>query len=349
VKALFTVIGGLALGTIVSAAYLVPAFANAKYFPVSQLDIPIDNGPNGDLLVFGWNLLTGHSGKSRFVQFVSLATVDTVLFLAFCSLVALAKGPRRRRSQTLLWLAVCPIPLFLMSGESQWIWKAVPALASAVQFPWRFDVVLCIAALPLAAFVLTDVMQMPVRSRVGFLAIIVLFAATWFGGYAGAVRRLTLERDDVGGRFTVHDGWFAAWTPRGTDLVSAIEASAGPHARFLTGQGTATVLLWKARRIEVQTDCAACGPLMVNQFYYPKWEARLVPDGKPLPVAPALPQGLLEVQVPPGRQHVLLDMPQGLDEQIGNWLSALGMMACGILGALGFVRNRSGPRPESRA
>jgi hypothetical protein len=74
------------LGTIVSAAYLVPAFANAKYFPVSQLDIPIDNGPNGDLLVFGWNLLTGHSGKSRFVQFVSLATVDTVLFLAFCSL-----------------------------------------------------------------------------------------------------------------------------------------------------------------------------------------------------------------------------------------------------------------------
>ncbi len=36
VKALFTVIGGLALGTIVSAAYLVPAFANAKYFPVSS-------------------------------------------------------------------------------------------------------------------------------------------------------------------------------------------------------------------------------------------------------------------------------------------------------------------------
>ena len=195
-RALVTVIGGLALGTAVSAAYLVPAFANAKYFPVSRLEIPIDRGWRGDLLVFGWDLLTGHSGKSWLVQAVSLATIDTVLFIALCGFIALKKGPRSHQRQTLLWLAVSPPPLFLMFGPSQWLWKAIPALASAVQFPWRFGVVLCIAALPLAAFLLTDLMQLPKRSRVGFLVIVILFAATWFGGYVGAVRGLTRDRDE---------------------------------------------------------------------------------------------------------------------------------------------------------
>jgi hypothetical protein len=85
---------------------------------------------------------------------------------------------------------------------------------------------------------------------------------------------------------------------------------------------------------------------MINQFDYPKWEARLAPEGKPLPVGAALPQGLLEVQVPPGRQRILFEIPRGLDEQIGNWLSALGILVCGVLAASGLVRGRA--RSHSR-
>ncbi len=344
-RAFFTVIGGLVLGTLVSGAYLVPAIANAKYFPVSRLEIPIDNGPQGNLLDLGWGLLTWQSGKSGFVQAISLATIDTVLFIAFCGFMALRKGPRSRRAQTLLWLAVCPIPLFLMSGASEWLWKALPALASAVQFPWRFDVVLCIAALPLAAFLLSDVAELPARSTrlwgVGVPVIVALFAATWFGGYVNVVRRLASEHHDTGTRLSIYDGWFASWTPRGMDQESALAASEGPAARFLAGQGTATVLVWKPRHIEVQTDCAACGPVVVKQLYYPKWKARLLPSGEPLPVGPALPQGLLAVQAPPGREQILLELPRGLDEQIGNWLSTLGLLSCGTLAASCFIRDRT--------
>jgi hypothetical protein len=344
-KAVLTVIGGLVLGAIVSAAYLLPAFANAKYFPVAMLDIPINNGPNGDLLAFGWDLFTGRSGKNQYVQAESLAAVSTVAFIAFCGFMALKKGPRSRRGQTWLWLTVCPIPLFLMSGPSQWVWNTFPMLADAIQFPSRFSVVLCVAALPLAAFLLTDLAQRPARSKLGLLVIVSLFAASWFGAYVYAVKRLTRIPDDTVSKYSVHDGWYAAWTPRGTDLVSAIEASVGPRVRFLSGKGSAAVLLWKARHIEVQTDCDQCGPadelLIVSQFYYPKWQARLVPDGTSLPIEPVLPQGLIQVQVPPGHQQIRLEIPRGLDEQIGNWLSALGVLVCGALFVSGLVRGRA--------
>ncbi len=226
-RAVLAVIGGLVLGTIVSAAYLLPAFANAKYFPVSMLDIPINNGPNGDLLAFGWGMFAGHSGKTRLVQSISLATVDTVLFIALCGFMALKNDPRSRRSQTLLWLAVCPIPIFLMFGPSQWVWNTFPLLADAIQFPFRLDVVLCIAALPLAAFLLIDLAQLPARSKSGLLVIVSLFAASWFGGYVDAVRGLTRVPDNTGSKYAVHDGWFAAWTPRGTDLDQCIQCFSG--------------------------------------------------------------------------------------------------------------------------
>ena len=327
-RALLTVAGGLALGALVASAYLVPAFANAKYFPVSRLDIPIDDGPRGNLLDFGWGLLTGHSGKSGFVRAISVATIDTVLFLFFCGFIALKKRPRNRRGQAWLWLAVCPIPIFLMSAASQWLWKAIPALASAIQFPWRLDVVLCVAALPLAAVLLTDLGQWQMRARVAILAVVGLFAATWLAGYVQAVRQLVREPNTAESAWKVYDGWFAAWTPPGTDLISALRAAAEPRARFAAGQGSAQVMVWKPRRIEVQIEREVCGSLIVNQLYYPKWEAQLLPEGTRLFVEPALPEGLIEVRVPPGRHEVQLELPRGPDERIGGWMSAAGALIC---------------------
>jgi hypothetical protein len=345
-RALATVIGSLAIGAAVSAAYLLPALANAKYFPASKLDLPV---PREDLLVFGWGLLTGHTWKSQFVQAVSLATADTIFFILLCGFMALKNGPRSRRGQTILWLAVCPIPLFLMSSPSLGLWDALPALRNAVQFPWRFDVILCIAALPLAAFFLTDVLGGSVRARAGFLVIILFFTASWIGGCIYAVRCLALNHFDnpVGTSVIEADGWFDAWAPSGISPDTAFQVALGPPARFRTGQCTADVLLWKPRRIEVQTNCTAGGPLVVNQFYYPKWEAQLFPGGARLHVEPALPQGLLEVQVPPGCQHVLLEIPRGLDEQVGNWLSVLGILICAVLAASAFARNRTDSGLES--
>lgn len=338
-KAFLAVAGCLALGTIVSSAYLLPALANAKYFSVSMLQIPIDNSPTGNLLTYGVRLLTRHSGKSGFIQAISLATVDTALFLALCGFVAFRKAPRScHRAQVLLWLAACPIPLFLMSGPSLGFWRALPAFASGVQFPWRLDVVLCVAALPLVAFLLTNLAALSSRSRAAVVIVVILFAVTWFSGYVQVVSVLPRDQNETATRSSIHDGWFAAWTPHGMDQDSALQAAKWPAAQFREGNGAASVSVWKPRHIEVLTDCAACGPLIIRQLYYPKWQARLASSGEPLPIGPAVPQGLIAVQVPPGRQRVSIEMPRSLAEKIGVWLSALGIVACGLIAALDRTR-----------
>jgi hypothetical protein len=128
-----------------------------------------------------------------------------------------------------------------------------------------------------------------------------------------------------------------------------MQASAGPRARFLEGDGTVTVPVWSPRHIVVQTDCTVCGPLMIRQFYYPEWRAQLVSQSRPLAVTVALPQGLLEVQVPPGRQQVLLEIPRGLSEYAGDWVSGICALAIGGMFVLGYANDRSRHRPASHS
>ncbi len=341
-RAVLSVVGGFALGTAVSAGYLLPALVSAKYFPVSRLGYLTDTSIRLNLLWFGKRLLTG---PAVFIHAVSLATVDTALFIAFSGFMSLRTGPRCRQPQTLAWLAICVVSLFLMSSRSFRLWKALPPVTGAVQFPWRLDILLCIAVLPLSAFLLSDLCGKE-RFRVSIAAIVMLFAATWFGGYIACLRRYSIP-PHYNGPVIDSDGWFWAWEPPGTDQASAFQASLGPRARLIAGGGTVVVLSWKPRKIEVQTDCTTSGTLMINQFYYPKWEAQLVRDGTALHVWPAFPQGLLEVQVPPGHQQVLLEIPRQATEQVGNWTSALGLFACIAILASSLVRAR--PQPQLAA
>jgi len=338
-RAILMVSCGLALGTTISAAYLFPALASARYFPVDRLGYLTDFSLKTNLLAFGKGLLTGNSMKTGFVQAVSLCTLNTALFIATCGLMALRNDSRDRRRQTLLWLAVCIIPLFLMSSSSLRIWKALPVLAGAVQFPWRLNIILCVAVLPLAAFFLSDMPQLS-SSKWNSLAVIALFAATWLVGYGATVKRYALPAYSEK-PVNEADGWFDAWKPHGMNEASALQASMESPARLLAGQGTVTVLRWSPRHIDLQTDCIACGPMIVNQFYYPDWTAKLASGGQPLSVGPALPEGLLEVTVPPGHQQVRLEIPRGVAERVGDWVSFLSGLTGATLCVLSFTRSRS--------
>ena len=336
VRSLAAVIAGLSLGTGLSAFYLVPALANSKYFPSSALGF--DLGTN--LLVFGKGLVTGQSHKSGFVQSVSLSTIDTALFIAFCGFMALRNNSADKKRQVLLWMAICVIPVFMMSGASFRLWKALPFFLDSIQFPWRLNVILCMAALPVAAFFLSGLSRPLSLESKAALAVMVLFVASWIVSYGKTLTRYSLPPSSYTS-VSEFDGFFVAWKAAGMDDDSAMQASAGPRARFLEGDGTVTVPVWSPRRIVVQTDCTVCGPLMIRQFYYPLWRAQLVSENRPLAVTPALPQGLMEVQVPPGHQQVLLEIPRGPSEHAGDWMSALCVLAIAGMFVLSYVNDPS--------
>jgi hypothetical protein len=317
VRSIAVVIAGMFLGTGLSAFYLLPAFANAKYFPASRLGFDLAE----NLLAFGKGLLTGQSHKSGFVQSLSLSTADTALFIAFCGFMALRNSSAGKKRQVLLWIAICVVPLFMMSDASYRVWKALPFLIDSIQFPWRLNIILCVAALPVAAIFLSNFSRPLSFERMATLGVMVLFIVSWIVSYGKTVKRYSLPPSPYTS-VNEFDGWYEAWRPAGMDDDSAMKASMGPPVRFLEGDGTATILQWSPRHIELQTDCTVCGPAMIHQFYYPEWRAQLVPQGRPLAVTAALPEGLVEIQIPPGRQQILLEIPRGISEHVGNWISA---------------------------
>jgi hypothetical protein len=143
-------------------------------------------------------------------------------------------------------------------------------------------------------------------------------------------RRYRAETHRVSTSVSDDDGWFNSWSAPGMNETSAMQASVGPPVRFLTGCGTAGVLLWKPRHVELQTNSTTGGLVMVNQFYYPAWRARVV-GGSPAYLAAAMPQGLLEVQVAPGHQFIRLDIPLGAAELAGRAVSIVSALSCAFL------------------
>lgn len=336
-RAFMKVAGGMALGAALSSAYLLPAFASMAHFHVARMPFMADGTLGANLFPLGRALPSVWSGGG-FIRVLWISTVDTALFVAFCSVMALKEKPVERRNQVFLWLGMSVASLFLMSSASEWIWKLFPTALGAMQFPWRLNIVLCVAAIPLCAFLLTEV-RGPAPHRRGVLAIMALFAVTWVVGFSLAIRGIGHASEaGVTQQAEFDDDWLAAWGPKGATTMSAAEAAEWSLAKFAAGQGAVHVVKWKPRHIMVETDCTACGPLVVKQFYYPEWKAWLSDGGAELPVTAVLPQGLLQVQVPPGSQRIELEIPELPAERWGNWASGLSALVCVGLFAMGLAR-----------
>ncbi len=56
---------------------------------------------------------------------------------------------------------------------------------------------------------------------------------------------------------------------------------------------------------------------MINQLYYQTWKGELISRGRPATVRPAMPEGLLEVQMLPGSQWILVYIPISFMEHLG--------------------------------
>jgi hypothetical protein len=328
----FRVAGGMFLGTGLSCFYLVPALFHARYFPASRL--------------YPWSFVQDNLIAIRtllpaggFVHAISLTVLAMIALAGLCSVIVFAQGSKDSRTKVLFWLAVCVIPVFLMFRLSFSVWKMCPLLFAAVQFPWRFNIVLCIAAIAIVTVFLSDISRLPRWSQALSLVLVVMLIVPWFMAYGDIWKRYRMEAAHpieaapLAPHVDDHDGWFSAWSPPGIDEKKAIDASTGPQLRFLTGEGTANVLHWQPRHIEFQANSATGGWVMIRQFYYPAWRAALAGAYKASPeqsvdidIRAAMPEGLLELQVPPGRQQIQLEIPIGRAERIGYWISV--MFAC---------------------
>jgi hypothetical protein len=320
VRSALLVGGGMLLGIGLASFYFLPALLHSRYFPVSRLHLDLAH----DLLPLGrWLFETG-----QFARVLAITVAGMSAFIAVCAATVFSSAGVQQKKQILLWLVLCVPSVFLMSYFSAPLWKRLPWLLNLVQFPWRLNLVLCIAALPLAAIFLSQLTWPLSLWRASSLVFVLFLVVTWLFSYWSVVKDYGDTTPFTHDPVSEADGWFEAWKAPGTDSMRALEASVEPKARFVAGQGAAEVLLWKPRLVELETASGAGGLVMINQFYYPEWKAQVIGKARPLEIEAASPQGLLQVQVPPGHQKVRMEIPVGPAEHLGRWLSFLSVLVC---------------------
>lgn len=335
------------LGAGLSSVYLFPALFHEQYISSARLITLPKYDWTANFLRFGRGLFVHDSETPEFMQKVSWLALCTIVPTALCGAIVAKFAPSEVRKKASFWLGVCGLTLFIMSKASWPVWRLLPRLQE-IQFPWRFNALFCVVALPIFAFAVAKIPRLAGRWRLLPSAIISATAITWLLAYAAVWSRYDVRTSLQGSdsnRFVDSDPLFPAWSMPGIDEASARRASSDPRVRFREGEGSATVLTWKPRQINFRASSAAGGWVMVNQFYYPQWNAELSTSATGLELRPSLPGGLVEILVPSGNQEVRLEMPVTWAERWGRWISSLCLLTCVLsLGDLGRALGKTSPR-----
>jgi hypothetical protein len=332
IEAALRVAAGMTLGTGLSCFYFLPALLQAKHFPV----LPLLQPP---YFVLADNFiqlsdLIHRSAMSGFNFWLALAAVTVLALIAIGSAVLFRRGDRKSRPQILFWMAVCVIAVFLMSSLSQPVWNGIPPLFKAVQYPWRFNIVLCLAALFITARFLSGASRFSLAAKIPLFAFFGVIVLSWVIAYAQIWKRYRVDTHVPPARQFVsdEDGWFDSWAPQGTDQASALQASSLPRVRFVVSPGSIDVSRWQARHIEFQINSPSGGWVEINQFSYPGWQAIAnAAPGSKLEMKTVLPEGLMAVNVPPGSQTIRVDLPAVPGERAGVWISLASILCFGFL------------------
>jgi hypothetical protein len=258
----------------------------------------------------------------------------------------------------------------MMVPVSDFVWRLFPTL-QIIQFPWRFGSVLSLAAAMLTCIALDSVRRAHLRG-VGYslywmftamLACLVYTGASMFLFVASAERdRMPTTRDTMDvpeylPRWARQPLWETVKSIRKTPAT--IETECGTTngvawvdvgtkrgdpfiaARFVEGNGDLSIRKWQTRHLVLDTLSGRSSVLHVSQLYFPGWIARS--DGRELPLHPSVPEGLLEIEVPPGRRRIEITLDALWAERLGNCVGC----ASGGMGIVGIcwllIRRRAEP------
>jgi len=315
------VVEGMILGAGLCSFYLIPAFAYARYFPLDKYLFPVSTfliGPRNLFLDRGF----GHT--------VAITALDTLVVCMLGGVAVLLNGAQESKKAVCYWLGICASVALMMSSLSEPLWARWHVLLLTVQYQYRLNIVLCLAAAAILGIFLGQKVW-TYRTGAFLTAIVGLVVGTWaysywkvWDGYLDAsARGYKMSRED--GQFA-DDGLFLGWSVSGLDEGRALQASAGPRVRFSGATGTTRIFAWAPRHIEFEAASADGGQVIVSQFYYPLWRAILSGSGELLKTDAAMPEGLVEVRVPPGQAKVALEIGVGPAEIAGRWTSATSVL-----------------------
>ena len=224
----------------------------------------------------------------------------------------------------------------MMTSWSELVWKSVHFLWN-IQFPWRLNTFLVAATAGLAALAISSLRAAPLRRGLvgGVVAIglwgMVAVQSARLGNTFSAFRstdsfQFLDEMDSAREIYMQVD-------PRQALLVQPPEDEK-VHVTLERGSGVASVTAVQPRSILIDARCETDCTLQVGQFYYPAWRVQSVPAAK-VELHAGSPGGLTELSLPAGEYHLVLEVPHGLPEHLGAWLSLICLLIVMVIAIAG--------------
>jgi hypothetical protein len=308
-RALLRVSAALALGAGLAAVYLAPAM-------LTQSNVRMESFSAGF-----YDYRTSWIFKPPFSAFriaVGAVSIGTAAYVA-----ALFRFSR-------FYFALGPAAVFFMTPLSGPIWWLIPPLR-ILQFPWRFNVLLVVAAAALSALAYSRIPR-PIRALIVCACGIVVLPAA-LTGFAAHRFTNTLLREE-----------YAYWpqTSPAPEVYETLDPFLVEHpaksARLVPG-GSAAVESWRPRHVVVRVETTTAARLTLAHFFYPGWRASIEQTGQTIAVRASQPEGFIQMDVPPGRYALSLELVPQSPERWGVILSvvSLALLAAGSV-ATAFSR-----------
>jgi hypothetical protein len=330
-RALLITIGAMMLGAGLAAVYLLPAMTMQGYVSMRDLE--------SHLYYEKWvPSVTANVWRHQGKIIWSVLTTAGLVACAHFAARAWSKG--EDKSERKFWLVVAVLSIFMMTFLSDPIWRVLPILQQ-VQFPWRFNVILCVAASAVVTLGLHSVRQSGARvSRLAVGCACVIFVG-WIGLTSLSLWQAYGDRE-IARAFEKGVGVWVALGKDAPEYRPALAPSNTPEyleglkrrfcldgeklaqACVVEGVGAVAVERWQPRRISLRVSSASGATLNVRQFYFPGWAATL--DGRAHPLTPSASDALLSLSVPGGEHRVEISLRRQAPELAGQIVSAISVV-----------------------
>ncbi|ELM3615024.1 hypothetical protein RYR54_000621 [Aeromonas sobria] len=261
----------------------------------------------------------------RFRGHLAWLTLLTLVLL----LVAWAAAREPRHPELLIWGTLGTLSFLMMLPLSEPLWHLLPPL-QLVQFPWRLNLLLVIATVAVVAlgvpayrpwqWLWWTVLALTLLSQAVYVHESPLTQAPQKSALDGEFDSKRSAREYRPKQ--VPKGMFAptllAWKDEFQPAVTTEQ------------QGISwQILNWQPRQIVLTVDAPAPAKLILHQFDYPGWQAKL-DDTLPLTIS-STRNGLIQVWVPAGRHQVTFTLTARWPERLGYGLSLIAWLLWSLL------------------
>ncbi|MDD2343605.1 MAG: 6-pyruvoyl-tetrahydropterin synthase-related protein [Tolumonas sp.] len=330
----------LAVG--LSAIYWVPAMTTQDNVSMQSMFSGMFHYTNNFLLS---GPIYGHS--TTFWRYLTFITVlmSTLAYGAW--LFSRMQTHLIIRRETNYWIVVVFLSLFMTLPFSQFIWDLLPALQK-IQFPWRFNTILTIAAITVFALAVSQFDEIKFRMHgrnpliIWFLLLSVLLSSELIYGvnaiFFNRVEEKEIMKSLMISRSPVE--YRPYWVPEENFRYDNI-SKLGHETPQLQSDNTDVswqIKGWQPRSIRLLINASVESKITVHQFYYPGWAATL-DDKTQLSVSPSN-RGLLQLSVPAGKHEILLTLDTLIEERIGQIISTIVLLIYFLLGVKNYIYAR---------